>query len=75
MGTNNNGFHQDGIPLEKYKFDKEADQRAKDATDVGPINDINGEPVTPTADAQKARYAARVKAQMTSHKNPKNRAY
>lgn len=61
-------YHQDAVPVEKYKFDAEADANAR------------GEYLTPVGQEQDMRtkqkiQKARIDAQMQSHKNPKNRVY
>jgi hypothetical protein len=61
--------------MQIFKFDKAADTAAQNETNAGPIYDIGGEIVKPTADAQRIRHEARIAAQMKSHKNPKNRVY
>jgi hypothetical protein len=61
-------YHQDSTPVEKFKFDKEADAAAQ--AQFQPLFDTEGQRVVMPG-AQKAR----IKAQMESHKKPKNRAY
>jgi hypothetical protein len=63
-----NKYHQDATPVEKFKFDKEADAAAQ--AQFQPLFNTEGQRVVMPG-AQKAR----IKAQMESHKKPKNRAY
>jgi len=57
-------YHQNGTPVENFKFDAEADRNAYDR-----LSTTEGQPVPLTQTAQNIR----IKAQMKSHKNPKNR--
>jgi hypothetical protein len=58
--------HQDGVPVEKFKFDADADKAAR--SDYSPVFNTDGQPVV-----MPKVHKARMKAQMDSHKKPGNR--